>query len=278
MGRLSSILRRLRLAPFRIRLGYDSPIPGHKSDNGIYSLVLGVALCAIVFVLVIVCQTNPNLTINQRHGIERVTFLLLLTGGLVSLLKNFRNILAQIKFGSRRKNLTSSDYISMFFISVFLIGYLLQTTLYLIITFDTKTAESSFAMWLARVFWNFLLLVFPIGQTILFFTLWRYAIRFGNHLRKFSAITLALNAAMWVLNVLEESDSVDSEHYIIGVDNKSVEISNGTISVYGVWMDTIGPFTRPMAVEYTLMSLSIILSMWGKAIGTGQPRNANNVL
>ena len=266
MGCLSSFLRRIHIATLRTGHENHSPMVRREDDSRMYSLVLSVALCAVVFVLLIVSQTNHNLTTNQKYGIERGTFLVLLTGGLASLLKNLGTVWEKIRNESRRKSLSSSDYISMFFMSVFLIGYLIQTLLYLMITLETANRESSFAMWICRVLWNILLIVFPIGQTLLFFMLRKFVIEFGIHFKHLSAIILALNAAMWVFNLLEESESVDSEHYVYGVHNGSAEISNGTISLYGVWIERIGPFTKPMAVEYTLMSLSIILSMWGKQL------------
>ena len=245
----------------------DSNNDNRKLDRMVSSFVIGVSVCTIVSVLLITCYTNQHLLENhdERYGIIRGIFASLFIVGVIL----FIFLLIYIRketCGDTKQRLTSSDKLKIFFLCIFGFGCILQTTMYLVLTVQTREQEDSKSLWVLRLLWNIFEICFIILQIRLFYVLKRQKVQFNMLFGYGLAFALIVNAAIWLFNILYGSLSLHKKD--INTCNNTTNTSdvmddnNTKLPLQKVIDNYIEPFTGHMTVSFSLLSLSVFLSLW----------------
>ena len=244
----------------------DSNNDNRKLDGMVASFVLGVGACTIVSVLLITCYTNQHLLENhdERYGIIRGIFASLFIVGVILLSVILKYIRKETR-GDTKQRLTSSDKLKIFFLCVFGLGCIVKATLFFILTLETYGQENSKILWVLRWLWNIFEIWFIILQIRLFYVLKRHKVQFNMLFGYGIAFALIVNAAIWLLNILHGSLSFHRKDINSNTTNTNdVMDANNTTLPLDKWIDNyIQPFTGHMTVSFSLLSLSVFLSLWG---------------
>ena len=263
--RFLTVISRFCLVPVTTGPAYISANGQRKQDGSVSSVVIGVSLCAIVFVLLIITHTLDNLTREQVYGIHNFTHSILLIFGVTSLLVILRNVsLHADEDQTTNQHLWDAKHFKVIFLWLFAIGYLVETTLYILVTISDIERDQSGYLWIVRLVWNILLVIFLIEQTLLFTISKKYNIIAGIRLRYGLTLTILCNASLWFHAVLGESRS-----FHVPVNETHNE---GKENIFEKWIHYLDPFIAPMTVEYTLLSLSFICPLM-KLNGNSTARN-----
>ena len=169
LRRCVGLLCRLCIVPFTTGNTYISASGQRKNDGTVSSVVIGTSLYAIVFVLLILSETESNLTGEEAKGMRGFTFSILLIFGVVSLLVVLRKLIVKANADNeRRGHLLDQKYLRVIFMWIFAVACLVDTTLHLLIIFSVFNDCKSTFLWSIRVVSNSLLITFLITQTVLF--------------------------------------------------------------------------------------------------------------
>ena len=258
LRRCVGLLCRLCIVPFTTGNTYISASGQRKNDGTVSSVVIGTSLYAIVFVLLILSETESNLTVEEAKGMRGFTFSILLIFGVVSLLVVLRKLFVKVNADNeRRGHLLDQKYLRLIFMWIFAVACLVDTTLHLLITFSVFNDCKSTFLWSIRVVSNSLLITFLITQTVLLSISKIHYIIAGLKLRYALVLTMLCNAAFWFYSVARESRTLDSR------TANSTQTDKLRSNIFEEWSKYLAPVFVPMTVEYTLMSMFFIFELMG---------------
>ena len=245
-----------------------------KSDGRVSSLVIGVSVCTVVFVLLLVGNMHESTPKriwtwwnNSSYICDPIWYKCYISHHFS--LQNKKEDLqrSHALFNVFRK---TENWLPQY-LCIFGLGYFVQTTRHLVITATTYDEEKSKILRFCRLFWNILEMCFIIIQIRLFFVLKKYKIQFNILVWYGMASALSTNAATWLLNTFYWSLFLKSRNNNTNSTNISY-VFNVTDTDVQKLMNIVDPFLGQMTVSFSLVSISVLLSFWGS------PSSAQNAL
>ncbi|KAK3106690.1 hypothetical protein FSP39_025288 [Pinctada imbricata] len=262
VSRLQLWIRNALVLPLIIGDVHDLPMLQDDpsiQDGSISALVLGTTVVAITIVSLLVTNTLTIVPPEKTERAIRVNCMLVFLLGIFSLLLVISH--ARRKDSSvleQRKN-KLFKVVKVIFLWIFAIGSLYRASLFIIFTIETKEHDFSKGIWLTRLLWDALDLIFVSIQSIFLCVSSYYTFRRRLLLRYGVIFLISSNIMIWFFAVLQESFGKFSGLYL---QNKSISrnISKQIFATVDL-INKSNVYTLPMLIEYTLLSISWILTL-----------------